>query len=453
MRTTPLLLLACVACQADPGPAETTTSSQLVTLDQALAARDFIVQPGSFEFLDLSSCCETMCSGNNPSSPYAALFVPPGPDQTAPNPSPREDGRSSSYRLRHDEAIVVVGRTPPQAAYYGFTPYLMSRAATDGTEKTVFASLAETLNQLAIKTTGGTFEATTAVIVAADRKTYAAARAALVDSGIPGSAINLITLDPAIGRFGLDAGTDTFGVLFRMALVADPAKELAYETDPGATVYRITPRTKGAFAKLGSPPARPKATSPKETSLRPAVDRLGDAIVAAHPGFTARAVSVDDGVPDPMGCITDVTFCGGDNRDTTYPGTNVRVVFSDPEDFYVVYGVDHVKTGKTAYSNASVYALDKLVGLASVASDEYPGSARAYLPADPDADRLYAWKLARACHGEPFCLEIPYGTCPTGMPDGALGTINFRTYLEPSSKTAPLPSTLVRDRVLVFKRP
>ena len=35
---------------------------------------------------------------------------------------------------------------------------------------------------------------------------------------------------------------------------------------------------------------------------------------------------------------------------------------------------------------------------------------------------------------------------------GARGTINFRTYLEPSSKTAPLPSTLVRDRILAFKR-
>lgn len=442
-----LLLTAC----ADPRPPETTLTSELVALDQGLAARDFIVQPGSFEFLDLSSCCDTFCSGNNPSSPYAAFFVPPGPGQGAPNPSPRPDGRASSYRLRHDEAIVFVGPTPPPAAYFGFTPYLMTRAAPDGTEKSIFASLAETLNHLVIHATG-TFEGTTAVIVAADRNTYQAARAALIDSGVPDTAINLITLDPAIGRFGLGAGTDTFGVLFRMALVTDPTKELAYLANPGGTVYRITPRTTGAFAKLASPTARPKATSPTETSLRPAVQRLGDAIVAAYPGYTARSLSVDDGVPDPLACITNLTFCAGDNRDTTYPGTNVRVVFSDPDEFYVAFGVDHARSGKTVYANTSVYALEKLVGLASVASDEYATSARRYRPNDPDADKLYAWKLARSCNGEPFCLEIPYGTCPTGMPDGARGTINFRTYLEPSSKTAPLPSTLVRDRILAFKR-
>jgi len=443
------LLTAATACDTDQVPPETTLTSELVALDQALAARDFIVQPGSFEFLDLSSCCDTFCSGNNPSSPYAAFFVPPGPGQSTPNPSPRPDGLASSYRMRHDEAIVFVGPPPPRAAYFGFTPYLMTRAAPDGTEKSIFASLSETLNHLVIH---NPFEGMTAIIVAADRNTGAAARAALIDSGVPDTAINLITLDPALARFGLGSGTDTFGVLFRMALVTDAAKELAYLANPGGTVYRITPRTTGTFAKLTSPPARPKATSPTETSLRPAVQRLGDAIVAANPSYTARTVSVDEGVPDPIACIANLTFCGGDNRDTNYPGTKVRVVFSDPDDFYVVFGVDHTKTGKTAYANASVYAVEKLVGLASVASDEYANSARRYRPNDPDADKLYAWKLARSCHAEPYCLEIPYGTCPTGMPDGALGTINFRTYLEPSSKTAPLPSTLIRDRIVAFKR-
>ena len=451
MRNLAPLLILLTACSAEQQPPEATLASELVALDQGLAARNFIVQPGRFEFLDMSSCCDTSCSGNNPSSPYATFFVPPAPSQSAPNPSPRPDGLASSYRLRHDEAIVFVGSTPPPAAYFGFTPYLMTRAAPDGAEKKIFASMSETLNHLVIRATS-TFEGTTAIIVAADRNTSDAARAALVDSGVPDSAINVMTLDPAIGRFGLGSGTDTFGVLFRMALVADPAKELAYLTNPGGTVYRITPRTTGTFAKLPSPSPRPKATSPTETSLRPAVQRLGDAIVAAYPGYTARALSVDDGVPDPMACITNLTFCAGDNRDTTYPGTNVRVVFSDPDEFYVAFGVDHAKSGKTVYANTSVYALEKLVGLASVASDEYAKSARRYQPNDPTADKLYAWKLARSCNGEPFCLEIPYGTCPTGMPDGALGTINFRTYLEPSSKTAPLPSTLVRDRIFAFKR-
>lgn len=437
----PFLLVAC------------HTAPDLEPLTQDLVAPGFTVKAGSFEFLDLTDCCDTSCSGNNPSSPYAALFVPPAPGQP-PEPHARPDGLSSQWRLGQDEAIVFVGPTPPRAAYFGFTPYLMERADAQGTRKTIFASLSETLNQLVIGTEGdGVFEQRTAVIVATNRTTATRVEDALVASGIPARAINLVTLDPAIGRFGFGATADTFGVLFRLALVEDEAKKLAYLMNPGAAVYRLTPTTPIAAAPLPSPVARPKATSPSEAALEPAVQRLQSAIVAAYPAYRSRVVTVGEGTPDPAACIANLTPCAGDNRDTNYPGSSPRRVFERDTDFYIVFGVDHQRSGKTVYSNASVYALDKLVGLASVASDEYPGSARKYLPLDPSAPALYAWKIARTCAaGEPFCLAIPKGTCPTGMPNGALGTITFRTYLEPSSKTAPLTTTLVPDRILKFEK-
>jgi hypothetical protein len=465
-----LVSVACVvsvAC-AEPAPSETLAPPEpaaaapveehvapaAISLPAALQARGFAVQSGAFEFLDLSSCCATTCSGNNPSSPYASFFLPPAPGQTASNPKPRPDGLAASYRLRADEAIVYLGVMPPEAAYYGFTPYLMERSDAQGTPRSIFASLSETLNQRVIATEGTSpFEQRAALIVAADATTTALARQALVASGVRDTAINVITLDPAVGRFGLSATSDAFGVLFRLALVTDEAKRAAYLANPGGTVLRITPTAPRPLAPLPSPQPRTKATSPTETALRPAVNRLGGAIAAAYPGYLASNVSVDDGVPDPASCIANLTFCAGDNRDTSYPGTAPRVLFSSDDDFYVVYGVNHELTGKTSYSNASVYALEKLVGLVSVASDQYPGSAATYLPGDPAAPVLYAWKLARRCGPfEPFCLEVPKGGCPTGMPNGALGTITFRTYLEPSSKTAPLPSTLVGDRIWAFRK-
>lgn len=459
--------LALCACQSEPDPEPTSDAAAslpdhapddsiaaaAVSLPAALQARGFTVQSGSFEFLDMSSCCQTTCSGNNPSSPYAAFFVPPAPGQPPP-PNARPDGTASSFRLRADEALVYLGTTAPEAAYYGFTPYLMERSNAQGTAKPIFASISETLNQLVITTEGPSpFEQRAAIIVAADATTASLARQALVASGVLDRAINVLTLDPAVGRFGLSATSDAFGVLFRLALVTDPAKRAAFLANPGGTLLRITPTTPRALAPLPSPQPRPKATSPSELALRPAVTRLGDAITASYPGYTATAVSVDEGTPDPASCIANLTFCAGDNPDTNYPGTSPRVLFTSDDDFYVVYGVNHALTSKTTYTNASVYALEKLVGLKSVASDQYPGSAQRYLPTDAAAPTLYAWKLARRCAPlEPFCLEIPKGGCPTGMPNGALGTITFRTYLEPSSKTAPLPSTLVRDRVLAFKK-
>lgn len=460
--TSTAFAIGIVACSSsdpenDPSPrADSALGASTLApgLQAALVAKSFIVQPGTFEFLDMTACCATSCAGNNPSSPYGTFYIPAGPGQTAPNPKARpSDGMSNAYRLRRDEAIVYVGKTAPSAAYFGFTPYLMERTEASGNTRSVFASLSETLNHLVIRTGAPTpFERTVAIVAAADATTTSKATDALIASGVPASAINVITFDPSKSRFGLDETADTFAVLFRMALVKDAAKKAAYIEHPEATVFRITPSAQLAANALPSPASRTKATSPSELPLRLAVNRLGDAIKAAYPTHTSQALAVDDGVPDPDACIAGTATCAGDNRDTTYPGTNPRVLFANDDDFYVVYGVNHQVSGKTVYSNASVYAAEKLVGLKSVASNEYPGSAKEYLPADAQTPKLYAWKIARRCNGEAYCMEVPKGACPTGIENGKLGTITFRTYLEPSTKTAPLPSTLVADRVLVFKK-
>ncbi len=447
--------LAINAASLDAAGGNDGRSPETQSLAQALTAQGFMVQNGAFAFIDMSTCCATSCSGNNPSSPYGAFYVPPAPGQTVPNSNPRPDGTSSAVHLRADEALVFVGNTPPEANYFGFTPYLFDRPDARGNRKPIFASLSETLNQRVIGTdTGAPFEQRTAIVAAADATTVARARAALVASGVPDHAINVITFDPALGHFGLDEASDTFGILFRMAVVKDAAKRDAYLANPGGTLFRITPSAAdaGPGTPLPSPAARTKATSPTEQATRPAVDRLADAIKRTHLASASQAVRVDEGTPDPVSCIQNLTTCAGDNRDTNYPGTPPRVLFAGDDDFYVVFGVDHQVSGKTSYANASVYALEKLVGLVSVASDKYPASAARYLPGDPDASKLYAWKFARHCDGEPFCTVVPKGACPTGIENGALGNITFRTYLEPSSKTAPLTSTLVRDRVLYFKK-
>jgi hypothetical protein len=354
--------------------------------------------------------------------------------------------------LRSDEAILFVGQTPPEAAYYGFTPYLMDRANAQGARSPIFASLSETLNDRVIGTAGpNAFESKTAIIAGADAATTDAIKNALIQSGLSANAINVIVFDPALSHFGLDANADTFGVLFRLALVKDQAKKDAFLKAPGGNVWRVTPPAPSSVP-LPSPTARNKSADSSELALKPAVKRLADAIVAANPLYDAAPLLVDAGTSDPVGCIGQLKFCAGDNRDTTYPTMIPRVLFASDDDFYVVYGVDHQVSGKVTYANASVYALEHLVGLKSVASDKYPGSAQKYLPTDVDAPKLYAWKIARVCNGEPFCLEIPKGACPTGIDNGAAGWISFRTYLEPSSNTAPDPSTLVRDGILRFTK-
>lgn len=449
-------LVACgteapVAPAADVGEEGAVPTS--TTMASSLVASGFTVQEGKFAFLDMTACCATSCAGNNPSSPYGAFYVPPAPGAT-PEPEADAAGLSTTFRLRSDEAVVFVGQAPPEVRYFGFTPYLTDRANADGARRVVAASLSESLNQLTVRTAGRAglppFGKTMAIVAAADATTRKNAIDALVASGVPLSAINALVFDPTVARF--EPGGDRFSVLFRVALPTDAAALKTWMGSPGASVYRLTPNSPVAANLLGAPAARPKDTTSSEASLGGAVDRLRAAILAAYPGYVATDVPVDDGVPDPQACIDGTAICAFDNRDTTYPATRPGVLFTSDADFYVAYGVDHQVTGKTSYANVSVYAIEHLVGLESVASPVYPGSAQKFLGADPDAPKLFAVKIARTCGTDALCMQVDKGACPSGIENGALGSIAFRTYLEPSSKTAPLPSTLVRDRILRFRK-
>ena len=58
------------------------------------------------------------------------------------------------FQLQPDEAIVLIGLTPPPAKYFSYTAYLFIRAYPDGTTNQLFASLGDAVNNATIKTTG-----------------------------------------------------------------------------------------------------------------------------------------------------------------------------------------------------------------------------------------------------------------------------------------------------------
>lgn len=435
------------------------------SLPAAFAAAGLTAQAGVYAFIDLASCCDASCSGNNPASPYASFWLPPSPGSTVPDPSPdpQRGGAANAIRMRPDEAVVFVGKTPPEARYFGFTPYLLHRF-DGGKMRAPFASLSETLNDDVIKvdaTAGaGVFDRPTAIIVTFDQGTDARVRQALVGAGVPAASINTLAMDSSEARIGLDAESDTFATLVRVALFASPEAKEKFVANPEGQVFRVTPDTQAAPQPFPKAPPRPKNTQKTELALAPAVDALRAAIVAANPGWVAEDLEVGDGIADPSACISgQVLSCAGDNRDTLYPQAptkdgklSVIPLFTAKGDRYFVYGVNHDVTGKTTYSSVSVYALEHLVGIAGVTSAEYAGSASKYLPSHPDAPSLYAWEIARSCSGG-GCLAVPTGGCPTGIDQGKLGFFAFRTYVEPGTATAPASETLVRDRVLRLRQP
>jgi hypothetical protein len=419
----------------------------------ALETDGFMVQEGAFSFLDLSACCQTSCLGNNPTSPYGAFFVPGGPGQTAENTNTGADGRSATYRLRADEALVYVGKTPPRARYFGFTPYLSERHEGSMVLRPL-ASLSETLNNAVIGVDGGpdVFDKPVVVIASLDEGIDGRVRAALEAAGYPKASMNSLVFDPTVARPGLDEQADSFGVLFRMAVLEDSARGQAYRDAPPGILWRLTPTTPAPAQPFAAPKARPKDLTHTEKALEPAVNALEQALAQAYPDHVGKTMVTTAGTPDPGACIAGKDACAYDNRDTIYPATLPQKLLDQPGEFLIVYGVNHETTGKASYGNASVYGLQHLVGVASVTSAQYGGSAASLLPNNPDAPGLYAWKIARDCGGDPACLEVSTSGCPEGVPVGGAMDIAFRVYLEPSTGTAADPSTLVIDRVMRFQK-
>jgi len=93
-------------------------------------------------------------------------------------------------------------------------------------------------------------------------------------------------------------------------------------------------------------------------------------------------------------------------------------------------------------------------GVADTQGSETTGRS----PDDPDADMLYALKMARDCQGEAYCMEVdmdlediegvPYD-CPD-LEDGDEMFFIFRSYMEPATKVAPDDNELLYDQAIYF---
>ena len=118
----------------------------------------------------------------------------------------------------------------------------------------------------------------------------------------------------------------------------------------------------------------------------------------------------------------------------------------------MVYGPNHVATGKATYMNIGFYASETAkLTLGSLNDLAFPGSASAYLPGDPAADLLYAYKVSRSCgKDEPYCMPLKSPCSRLTLDSSTLLGIFSRIYLEPATKVGPAMQEILYDRVLKF---
>jgi hypothetical protein len=150
----------------------------------------------------------------------------------------------------------------------------------------------------------------------------------------------------------------------------------------------------------------------------------------------------------------------GDSRDAFFLtagylpefGCLDEITLADDE-FLMVYGANHVATGKATYMSINVYASETAkLSIGALDDRDFPNTATPYLPAgDPAGNVMYAYKVSRNCESEPNCLQLSIEDCPRLTIDSStiLGLI-FRMYLEPATKVGAAMPEILYDRIIKF---
>ena len=493
-------LLVTGAARAQGAPEK----SRVDAFKHDLTKKGFTWQAGQAWFPDiLTMCCKCWlpsCYANNASTRYGFFALPPAPNQAPSVKNPYAEwftenaslpsDWSFAWRLRPDEAVVFIGKTPPKVEYFGFTAYLYDRyvaglgtgddctwnnggtvdrrpqPASVQSRFPVFASLGDTINQETIGLAGGRqnpFQKNVVIVVAADQNVLRQVKHSLEAAGYPAESINLLSLPPDLVRLGLDSSNDSCMILLRVTPGAD--NDVDYYYSQPMTVLRVTPSTPvpaPRLAPLPPPKLRVRGKGKTEANLEAQVDALGQAIVAYYAGLGYKAAPVKMAIlPDGFNCISNMQNCLADNRDTIYVSPAYDIIGSQllpeqpslilgPNEFLVAYGVQHPLVDKALYSNISIMGWNKRAAAAVVTDAMMAGSAQDYLPGANPA--LYAYQITRTggCLSQ-HCVQLG-GDCGTGIAAEEPVAPIFRAYLEPGTKIGPSRGEVVVDHVLKFTR-
>lgn len=450
-----------------PGTAKSEAQS-LGILEEALRSDGFRVTAGSVELWNPTAdwCAsepgvEHAWYTNN--APYLMLMTPASADDST---------LLLNFKLDRDEAIVLIGTTPPPARYFGFYAWVATKVYPDGAKRPLVTAVVDPLNQLTIKTTGPTpFDRPVVVIFTADRGTDARVRAALRRAGYPAAIINTVVFPASMLNLGHGDDADVFRIGLRNAIWLDGQEDAGSSFIANAPntqhLFRVTPRNaapEGESDPFPVPPLRIRGTGHTELYLWNKLAELRRNIVAAHPGLHATDIPIT--VPVGYEGYDDMqrgVLVGGDARDAFCLNGGYLPEFgaTDPfsladDEFLMVFGANHVATGKATYMSVNVYTgmvEDGKLAIGSVDDRSFSGTARRYFddPADPASDVMYAYKISRKCgKDEPECLQLssPCDRLTIG-PETVLGVL-FRMYLEPATKSGAVMPEVLYDRMMKF---
>ncbi len=481
--------------------------------EKFIAAMDaeFYVQEGEFRYIDIIDLASKnmiiSCFGNNAGSGYFSPMLPPAPKQEAakginkgvynwPDEEPSKFYDHSNenspanpyfspvgwtYKLRQDEAVVIVGELPPECKYYSFVNYVFASPLKEGKEYTeksffkfgsdetgyyhpIFASMGEPVNMLNINHGGNSaFGSEFIYIAAGDKDVFEKVKTELINSGFDESIINEAPFPASSINMGLSSSDDVLNILMRISQPANDEDYAAWQNSVSEKVhvYRMTPKEEKSENPYGIEPLRERGNGELELIKVPnaaqALDEIRANLIEQYGDeYTYEELSARIAVPEGMTGYQNDENAQGDNRDTSYLMTGDFTLNSD-EDFVVVYGVNHAKTEKCTYANTVLYCRPLFNGIVSIYDSEYENSADMYLSADTEnREYFYAVKMART-QLDQYTKIIPYSTGNEqgkyyGTDNGSPLLLAYRAYVEPDTGVGPSYYEIVYDRAIVFHK-
>ena len=524
MLTSLIIILTCAclsACSVSIGKTATKMTddkqevvveeslSQQDVLRQQLEADDFYVQDGmlyEFDTLKLASEGKLLtCFGNNAGSAYLILNLPPAPEQDSSPGDPErgwdpelpsayddpevENAPANPYfspagihfKLRQDEAVVVITKLPDKCKYWSFIAYDMFVKQQEGKDysnqngffgigdeetglyHTIFGSIGAPVDMLNARHDGDSAFGTTAVLVmCANTKVRDEVIKSLDAAGFPEDMVNVMEIPTDVYRMGLERGKDTFSLFGRISQPEDKEayNEYMASLPENSTVFRVTPKTETEPSAFPVRTLTPRGTGVHEAAI---VDSCTDNLDAIRSNIIEKysdeydyeELTTEIGIIDGMTAYTNDVNANGDVHDAAYLISPDFKLTSD-EDFVVVYGVNHATTKKAHYFNAVLHARPLFNGVCTVFDSMLENSADEYLDDQSnEKDDFYVYKMARAQMDDHTAI-IPYST---GNEDGKFYGVDndnpvfvlFRIYLDETGVGASYYE-LVNDRVIVFHK-
>ncbi|MCK9579818.1 MAG: hypothetical protein M0Q92_05135 [Methanoregula sp.] len=426
----------------------------------------FLVNVGKMETFDVISMYNAgltpSCYANNPSAPYMTAKIPKAPGQTSNNTMsdapliPENRGLWVDYKFRPDEAVVFIGKTPPACDYFSYCGYLVMRYFPDSDgDRRVFASLGDSTNNLMLAQESGhpenVFEQPIIMILTADKNADRRVRDTLVRAGYPVEVMHTKIIPNSLVRMGLDDEADTFSFLHRVAFFHDAEAGSAYMNSTPGIVYRLTlaVETKPDYYPVPRLIIRGTGDT-RELDLYDDLEELRGAILEKYGRDRAEELVTQVWLYEGYDAIQRGIDVLGEIRDTVYLQTSNTTLGNDPDEFIIVFGVNHAATGKATYSNFGLYGTTAMNGIGGVSNHNYTGTAEAFLPDNPNAKYLYVAKIARHAYGDPATVVIPSGVGAYGIEPDEPCFVGYRAYAQPATMIGAEWSELAYDRAIKF---